>query len=108
MFHVVDEAPPGCSSILGETQGPLVDTAVHYHARNGVLLISRIEAGEIGRHFGLVEPEVWEARVTELQEELAKERKQVAFLTENLSVPLAEVIDLVREREKRRPQETVA
>lgn len=104
MFQVVDQAPPGCLSILGESQGPLVDTGVHYHSRNGFLLVSRIEAGEIGRHFGLVEPEVWEQTVEKLEGELREARRQIEFLTENLSVPLAEVIDLVAERAKRRPE----
>lgn len=107
MFDLVDQAPIGSASLVNnETRGPLVHTGVHYHERNGWLVIDRIEATEIGRLFGLVEPEVWEQTVEKLEAELREARRQIEFLSENLSVPLAEVIDLVAERAKRRPEES--
>lgn len=50
-------------TLLGDTRGPVVDTGVD---QNGWIYINRIEAVEIGRCFGLVEPEVHDVAVNQI------------------------------------------
>lgn len=61
--------------------------------------LGSVERAAIATQIGALSPELREA----YEDEIEKLEEQIAFLKENLSVPLAEVIDLVAEREKRRP-----
>lgn len=63
-------------SLTGSTVGPMVDTEVVLN-KGGRVYVSKLEAGEIGRHFGMLSTEAAtqkDARIATLEAELADAR----------------------------------
>lgn len=81
MFRLVDRPTlMPAKTLIGSTVGPVVDTEVILKG-GGRVYISRIEAGEIGRHFGMLTPEAAaekDARIAMLEAENADWRRTVA------------------------------
>lgn len=114
MFDLVHELPYACTTWSGDSRGPAVEIDITdlVLAEKASLYVNAVEASEIAAHFGFLTPAAQEEKLAELAAEKASLLERVAWLEENLSVPLATVIDLVEERAKRRPvavaQEPVA
>lgn len=74
MFRLVDRPTlMPAQTLIGSTVGPVVDTEVILR-NGGRVYISRIEAGEIGRHFGMLTVEAAaqkDERIRVLEEQLA-------------------------------------
>lgn len=93
-----------CHRTAGDTE-PVVDTNVDLYGKHRIYL-SRSEVNQAARLYGYVSPERHGEIVEGYEDELAKLRLKVQALEENVSVPLAEVIDYFEAKARLRPEET--